>query len=104
VKKATYGSQKSIRIHVRTYLDKEYGGVYWMVDDGGRVINERKQAYNLAFAIYGLSEYYRVSGDEEALNMAKAVFYILERYYKDNVYGGYIEQEAGIIHPLRILA
>jgi len=83
--------------------DKEYGGVYWMVDDGGRVINERKQAYNLAFAIYGLSEYYRVSGDEEALNMAKAVFYILERYYKDNVYGGYIEARSRDYSPIEDL-
>lgn len=83
--------------------DKEYGGVYWMVDDSGAVIIDRKQAYNLAFAIYGLSEYYRVSGDEEALSMAKTVFYILERHYRDNVHGGYIEARSRDYSPIEDL-
>jgi cellobiose epimerase len=33
-----------------------------------------KEAYGNAFVIYGLAAYYRSSGDDEALQMAKELF------------------------------
>lgn len=45
------------------FLDKTYGGVYWSVDAAGNPADTKKQFYALGFAIYGLSEYARATGD-----------------------------------------
>ena len=42
--------------YLRTsFLDPEYGGVYWSVDALGRPVLDRKHHYAQAFAIYGLA-------------------------------------------------
>ncbi|MCX7773446.1 MAG: AGE family epimerase/isomerase [Clostridia bacterium] len=84
-------AQRAYRFLCDHFWDDKFGGVYWMVDYKGKPINDRKQAYNLAFAIYGLSEYYRVSSCDEALKKAIAIFDILEAHYRDSFFGGYIE-------------
>jgi mannobiose 2-epimerase len=52
------------------FIDKEFGGVYWTVNLRGEPLNTKKQIYALAFAIYGLSEYYLASADESAKETA----------------------------------
>lgn len=71
--------------------DPRFGGIYWMAGPRGEVLNDRKQAYNLAFAIYGLTEYHRATGRPDALAKAAEVFAILENHFKDKRYGGYFE-------------
>jgi mannobiose 2-epimerase len=73
------------------FVDKKNGGVYWEVDCKGKPVNTRKQAYAQGFAIYGLSEYYRASGDERSLELAQKLFWTVEKYYLDKELGGYIE-------------
>lgn len=73
------------------FIDREKGGVYWSVDKHGKPDNDRKQIYALAFAIYGLSEYYRISNDDEALNLCKGLYRWIEKYSFDQQYGGYKE-------------
>ena len=63
---ATYAKE----YFIEHFLDKEYGGVYWSVDSKGQPLNTRKQFYAIGFAIYGLSEYVRATGDREALDYA----------------------------------
>jgi mannobiose 2-epimerase len=53
-------------------------------------INEKK-VYGQAFAVYGLSQYYRVSKNEEALNLVKEAFLWLEKHVHDKEYGAYFE-------------
>lgn len=50
--------------------DNEFGGVYWSLDYKGNPLDTKKQIYALGFAIYGLSEYARATGDDEALAYA----------------------------------
>ena len=52
------------------FIDKEFGGVYWTVDFKGKPVDEKKQIYALAFTIYGLSEYYLSSKNDEARRLA----------------------------------
>ncbi len=52
--------------------DAEYGGVYWEVDAKGRPTDTKKQFYALGFAIYGLSEYHRATGDGERSSRSRA--------------------------------
>jgi len=73
------------------FTDKKHGGVFWELDYKGEPVNRRKQIYAQGFALYGYSEFYRATGKKEALEAAKNIFYLLEKYAHDAKYGGYIE-------------
>lgn len=73
------------------FIDKEYGGVYWTVDYKGNPLDTKKQVYAHAFAIYGLSEYYRASGNEEAKTTAISFYKLLVEHSYDTVRTGYLE-------------
>ena len=76
------------------FIDHEYGGVYWSVDAQGNPLNTRKQFYAIGFAIYGLSEYARATGDQEALDYALQLFDCIEEHAFDHEHNGYIEATA----------
>lgn len=73
------------------FIDHQYGGVYWSLDATGQMLEGRKQIYGLAFCIYGLSEYYRITNNSAALHHAKQLFEKIEEYSLDKAQGGYIE-------------
>lgn len=73
------------------FIDKTYGGVYWTVDHEGRPLDTKKQIYALSFAIYGLSEYYLATGDENAKAVAIQLYQDIVRHSYDKQHGGYIE-------------
>jgi mannobiose 2-epimerase len=73
------------------FFDEEYGGLYWTVDAAGKPVLDRKHHYAQAFAIYGLSEFYRATRQPQSLAMAQKLFQLLEAHAFDPVYGGYIE-------------
>jgi len=73
------------------FIDKQYGGAYRSVKSNGSPSDTRKQVYTQAFFIYGLSEYYRATGDVEALESAKTIFELFEKYAYDPDAGGYFE-------------
>lgn len=73
------------------FRDAENGGVYWSVNFEGNPLNTRKQIYSQAFTIYGLAEYYKATQNAEALDFAKALFYLIEKYSFDEQQGGYFE-------------
>ena len=56
------------------FYDKRYEGVYWELDAEGKPLDTKKQIYALGFAVYGLSEYVRATGDAEALEYAVRLF------------------------------
>ena len=73
------------------FIDKEYGGVYWSLDYSGKPKDTKKQFYAIGFAIYGLSEYARATGDKETLGYALQLFECIEEHALDREYNGYIE-------------
>lgn len=73
------------------FWDDRYGGVYWSVDASGRPVLDRKHHYAQGFAIYGLSEYHRATGDSRARGLAQQIFGLLEAHGYDPVRSGYIE-------------
>lgn len=73
------------------FYDFEFGGVYWDVDSAGNPLDTKKQIYAIGFAIYGLSEYTRATGDVEALDFAKKLFDVIEKYSFDADQNGYLE-------------
>lgn len=73
------------------FVDRDFGGVYWSVDDKGNVLDGRKQIYGLAFCIYGMSEYYKLSKNQAALDLGINLYNCIEQYSFDKEYGGYCE-------------
>ena len=76
---------------LRFFLDKEYGGAFWSLEASGQPLDPRKQTYGQAFALYGLSEYYRASGEKTALNEAISLFQLIEQHSFDRQEKGYFE-------------
>lgn len=72
------------------FIDNTYGGVYWELDYKGNPVNTKKQSYVQGFMLYGFSEYHRATGNEEALELAKEFFYLIEKCHDDKS-GGYPE-------------
>lgn len=65
------------------FWDKEYGGVYWTVNDDGSPADDTKHIYAHAFALYSLSSYYAASHNIEALELAEKVYQIIEEIGRD---------------------
>ncbi len=66
--------------------DHENQGIYWLVDFQGQPKDTRKHVYAQSFAVYALSEYYRVTKSEEALALANEIYLLIEEkgYDKEN--------------------
>lgn len=79
------------RFIIDHFYDKEYGGVFWSLDYKGHPLDKKKQIYALGFAIYGLSEFHRATGDKEALDYAIRLFESIEEHSFDVVKNGYCE-------------
>jgi mannobiose 2-epimerase len=82
---------RAARIIRKLFLDDTHGGAYWMVDPAGRPVDDRKHVYAQAFAIYGLAEHYRATGNAESLSDAKELFRLIEAHARDEGHGGYHE-------------
>ena len=80
------------------FVDPQYGGVYWSLNADGSPLDTKKQTYAIAFAIYGLAEYYRATQDQKALDAAISLFDDIEVHAfhvspleGESEGGGYIE-------------
>lgn len=73
------------------FIDKEFGGAYRSLNSKGEPSDTRKQTYTMSFFIYGMAEYYRATGDKEALKTAKDIFEKFEKYALDKESNGYFE-------------
>ncbi len=73
------------------FIDRQYGGAYRSVKPNGEPSDTRKQTYTQSFFIYGLSEFYRATGDKESLVCAREIFELFEKYALDKTNGGYFE-------------
>lgn len=84
-------AQRAKQYIIDHFIDPEYGGVYWSVDCKGRPLDTKKQFYAIGFAIYGLSEFARATGDREALDYALQLYECIEEHAFDREHNGYIE-------------
>ncbi len=84
-------AQRAYQYLIKHFWDREYGGVFWMVDSAGNLVDGRKHSYAQAFFIYGLSAYYGLTGDESVLNTALQNYRLLERHALDRENNGYFE-------------
>ncbi len=82
-------AEYAYRFLTEHFLDKKNGGVFWSVAYNGQQADTTKHTYNQAFTIYGLSAYYRLTGNSESIRLAKELFYLTENRCTDEI--GYLE-------------
>lgn len=73
------------------FYDTQFGGLFWSINEDKTPKDTKNQIYALAFAIYGLSEYYSISNEEKALEIAKNLYSKIQQYSCDPVNKGYFE-------------
>lgn len=76
------------------FQDKKNGGFYWTVDSRGNKKDCKKVLYGQAFALYALSTYQQINPSKENSTLCSQLFSLLEKYGKDEQYGGYFEAMA----------
>jgi mannose/cellobiose epimerase-like protein (N-acyl-D-glucosamine 2-epimerase family) len=84
-------AEHGYRFLIERFLDKSNGGYFWTTNLGGKVLNDRKILYGQSFVILGLVEYYRASGDGEALHHAADLFRNLQEHAHDERDSGWVE-------------
>ena len=93
-------AERAFRYMLDHFIDREHGGIYWELNYKGNPVNTRKQIYAQGFALYGFSEFYRATGQQEALDQAIEIFRLLEEKAQDPQYGGYIEARSRDWQPI----
>lgn len=71
--------------------DEQHGGVFWELDCTGKCVNGKKQTYAQSFAIYGLTAYYQLTNNQQAIDQALKYFSLIEEHAIDQKHGGYLE-------------
>ena len=83
-------ANRAQRYFLDHFIDPEYGGAYMTVTADGKPLDTQKNTYQNVFAIYGLSEHYRATGNKESLDAAIAIYRKLIEHAYDPVHGGFI--------------
>lgn len=73
------------------FYDPEFGGLFWSINADKTPKDTKNQIYALAFAIYGLSEYYTISKEDKALEIAINLYLQIQKHSYDPVNKGYFE-------------
>jgi mannobiose 2-epimerase len=71
--------------------DAKFGGLFWTTAPDGTPVTTVKHVYDQSFGIYALSEYYRTTKDQAALDRAIAIYRLIESKARDHQHGGYFE-------------
>lgn len=98
-------AHKAFNYIATSFYDAKNKGIYWSIHPDGRPKDTKNQIYALAFTIYGLTEYYKITKEENALQLAITLYQSIEEHSYDKVNNGYFEaftQTWGPIADLRL--
>ena len=85
------------------FWDTTQGGYFAQVAPEGRPLQTDKLIYGQAFGVYGLAEYFLLTGKEAVRERAVTLFHLLEKQATDRQHSGYFEAFTGDWqHRLRI--
>jgi mannobiose 2-epimerase len=93
-------ADRAMQYILEHFLDNEHGGAYWMVDHTGLPLDRKKQVYAIAFVIYALSEYHRISPNESVKDAARKLYELLLVHAYDKTNGGFIEALSSDWQPI----
>lgn len=84
-------AKRAFEYLAENFYDTQFGGLFWSINEDKTPKDTKNQIYALAFAIYGLSEYYAISKEEKALEIAKNLYSKIQEHSYDKVNKGYFE-------------
>lgn len=73
------------------FYDTKFDGLFWSINADTSPKDTKNQIYALAFAIYGLSEFYAISQNKKALELAISLYQQIEKHSFDKINNGYLE-------------
>ena len=73
------------------FYNPAQNGIYWSINSDGTPKDTKNQIYAIAFVIYGLSEYFKVSHDQSALKLAITLYHSVQNQAFDKEKKGYFE-------------
>jgi mannobiose 2-epimerase len=76
---------------LKHFYGTEFGGIFWSVNSDGSPKDTKNQIYAIAFVIYGMTEYYAISKEEKALEIAINLYKKIQEYSYDPIHKGYLE-------------
>jgi mannobiose 2-epimerase len=94
-------AEQGVAFLLEHFRDPKYAGFFWKTDLSGRVRSDRKILYGQVFVVYALVEYFRATGDPDALDEARSVFEVLLERAHDDEYGGWLEHFRRSWRPIR---
>lgn len=84
-------AKRAFEYIVDYFYDAEFGGIFWSLNHDGTPKDTKNQIYALGFVIYGMSEYYAISKEKKALEIAISLYKMIEKYSYDPMHKGYFE-------------
>jgi mannobiose 2-epimerase len=84
-------AKRAFEFLAANFYDSEFGGLFWSINADKTPKDTKNQIYALAFTIYGLSEYYAISKDAKALEIAKNLYQKIQQHSYDPLNKGYFE-------------
>jgi mannobiose 2-epimerase len=84
-------AKRAFEFLAANFYDTKFGGLFWSINEDKTPKDTKNQIYALAFAIYGLSEYYAISKEERALEIAKNLYAKIQEHSYDKINKGYFE-------------
>lgn len=84
-------AEKAFDYIKNNFYDKKHSGIFWSLHHDGTPKDTKNQIYAIAFVIYGLTEFYAISQNEQALELAKNLYYKIEEHSFDKENKGYFE-------------
>ncbi|TDP02382.1 AGE family epimerase/isomerase [Flavobacterium sp. 245] len=84
-------AERAFNFLSKYFYDSEFGGLFWSINIDKTPKDTKNQIYALAFAIYGLSEYYAISKEEKALEIAINLYLKIQEHSFDPENKGYFE-------------
>jgi len=84
-------ARHAYRFLTEKFIDREYGGAYWMVDHHGKALDDKKKMYGQAFTLYALAQYYLTTKDPAVREEAIRIFRLIEDHNYDPKHRGYFE-------------
>jgi mannobiose 2-epimerase len=84
-------AKRSFDYIIKHFYDTEFGGIFWSLHNDGTPKDTKNQIYAIAFVIYGMTEYYAVSKEEKALEVAIDLYKKIQEHSYDPINKGYLE-------------
>ena len=83
---------QGVDFFTRKFFDERRGGWFWITSREGEPLDIAKRPYGIAFAIYSLGEYARLSGDKRALKLAEETWDLEFAHAWDHDLGGFYNE------------